>query len=246
MIVIPAIDLQDGKCVRLRQGRFDAVTVFNPDPSSQARAWEDAGAARIHVVDLDGSASGSPVNRHAIESIVRCLSVPVQLGGGIRDRAGVKGYLDLGIHTVILGTLAAKNIGAATEIVEEYPGKIAVGIDARKGWVAVEGWQETTTLKATQLAAAFSRVQPSHFIYTDIEKDGMMQGPNIESTREFALSTPVPVVLSGGVSSLEDVRAVLGLDESGVAGMIIGRALYDGSLDLRAAIALAEREQNAS
>jgi phosphoribosylformimino-5-aminoimidazole carboxamide ribotide isomerase len=246
MIVIPAIDLKDGQCVRLRQGRFDAVTVFNPDPSSQARVWEDAGAARIHVVDLDGSASGSPVNRHAIERIVACVSVPVQLGGGIRDRAGVKGYLDLGIDTVILGTLAAKNIGTATEIVEEYPGKIAVGIDAKNGWVAVEGWQETTTLKATQLAASFSRVKPSHFIYTDIEKDGMMQGPNIESTREFALSTPVPVILSGGVSSLEDVRAVLGLDESGVAGMIIGRALYDGSLDLRAAITLAERERNAS
>jgi phosphoribosylformimino-5-aminoimidazole carboxamide ribotide isomerase len=245
MIIIPAIDLKDGKCVRLRQGRFDAVTVFNPDPSSQARAWEDAGAARIHVVDLDGSASGSPVNRRAIERIVACVNVPVQLGGGIRDRAGVKGYLDLGIHTVILGTLAAKNIGAATKIVEEFPDKVAVGIDAKRGWVAAEGWQETTALKATQLVAAFSGIQPSHFIYTDIEKDGMMQGPNIESTREFALSTTVPVILSGGVSSLEDVRAVLGLDECGVAGMIIGRALYDGSLDLRAAIAMSERERNA-
>lgn len=245
MIVIPAIDLKDGKCVRLRQGRFDAVTVFNPDPSSQARAWEDAGAARIHVVDLDGSAAGSPVNLRAIEEIVESVNVPVQLGGGIRDRAGVRAYLDLGIDTVILGTVAAKNTRLAMEIVEEYPGRVAIGIDAKNGWVAVEGWQETTSLKATQLAAAFQDAPPSHFVYTDIEKDGMMQGPNLESTREFAVRTNVAVILSGGVSTLEDVRAVLALEDAGVTGMIIGRALYDGGLNLGEAIDITRWDRNA-
>jgi len=245
MIVIPAIDLKDGKCVRLRQGRFDAMTVFSADPAAQARAWQDAGAARIHVVDLDGSAAGSPVNRNAVKQIVAAVKVPVQLGGGIRDRAGVGAYLDLGIHTVILGTMAAKNTRLAMEIVGEYSGKVAIGIDAKNGWVAVEGWQETTALKASELATAFQVAPPSQFIYTDIEKDGMMQGPNLESTREFALSTTVPVILSGGVSTMEDVKAILMLQEAGVTGMIIGRALYDGTLNLRDAIDITRQDRNA-
>uniref|UniRef100_A0A7C4EU09 1-(5-phosphoribosyl)-5-[(5-phosphoribosylamino)methylideneamino] imidazole-4-carboxamide isomerase n=1 Tax=Desulfomonile tiedjei TaxID=2358 RepID=A0A7C4EU09_9BACT len=245
MIIIPAIDLKNGKCVRLRQGRFDEVTVFHHDPVAQARSWEDAGAARIHVVDLDGSTAGSPVNRAVIEQIVSSVRVPVQLGGGIRDRAAVDAYLDMGVSIVVLGTTAVKDRALTSELLKVYPGKIALGVDARDGRVAIDGWTKVTEQTAIDLANAYASLGPAYFIYTDIQRDGMMKGPNVRSTREFAMSVSAPVILSGGVSTMTDVEAVLGLDRCGVVGMIIGRALYDGAINLREAIRLAEQRTNA-
>jgi len=245
MIVIPAIDLKSGKCVRLRQGRFDDVTFFNDDPAAQARMWEDYGAARIHVVDLDGSAAGSPVNRHVVERIVSTVRVPVQLGGGIRDRDTVDAYLQAGVSTVVLGTVAARDKELTSELLQVYPHEIAIGIDARDGRVAVDGWTHITEVEAAALGKSYAALRPAYFIYTDIKRDGMMKGPNLDSTREFALSTSIPVILSGGVSTMADVNAVVGLEDFGVVGMIIGRALYDGNLNLREAIKLAERKRNA-
>lgn len=245
MIIIPAIDLKNGKCVRLRQGRFDEVTVFHDDPAAQARSWEDAGAARIHVVDLDGSTAGSPINRVTIERIVSSVRVPVQLGGGIRDRAVVDAYLEMGVSVVVLGTMAVKERSLTSELLNAYPGKIAIGVDARDGKVAIDGWTTVTEATAIDLANAYAPLGPAYFIYTDIQRDGMMKGPNLRSTREFAMAVSIPVILSGGVSSMADVEAVLGLDHCGVVGMIIGRALYDGAINLREAIKLAEQRTNA-
>lgn len=238
MIIIPAIDIKDGKCVRLRQGRMDSSTVFNEDPAAQARQWEDLGAPRIHVVDLDGSVEGRPVNQGRIRQIVESVRVPVQIGGGVRDEDTIRAYLDAGVITVIIGTLAAKAPGKVLGFIETYPGKIAIGIDARGGMVAVEGWTEATSLKASELAARFSAAGPTHYIYTDIDRDGMMLGPNVGATREFAASTAIPVILSGGVTSITDVRDALALEKDGVTGIIIGRALYEGAIDLKEAIGL--------
>ncbi len=245
MIIIPAIDLKNGKCVRLRQGRFDEVTVFHHDPAAQARSWEDAGATRIHVVDLDGSTAGSPINRSTIERIVSSVCVPVQLGGGIRDRSSVHAYLEMGVSTVVLGTMAVKDRALTSELLKAYPTKLAIGVDARDGRVAIDGWTTVTDATAIELARAYASLEPAYFIYTDIQRDGMMRGPNLTSTREFAMGVTAPVILSGGVSTMRDVEAVLGLDHFGVVGMIIGRALYDGAIDLREAIRLAEKRKNA-
>ncbi|MEW6350545.1 MAG: 1-(5-phosphoribosyl)-5-[(5-phosphoribosylamino)methylideneamino]imidazole-4-carboxamide isomerase [Thermodesulfobacteriota bacterium] len=248
MIVIPAIDLKQGQCVRLRQGRMDSATVFHHDPAAQAKTWEDCGAARIHVVDLDGSTEGRPTNLDAVEAIVRAVKIPVQLGGGIRDRETIETYLQTGVSTVILGTVAARHPERAMEWIKALPEKIAVGIDARDGFVAVQGWTESTNLSAVELAARLQEAGPAAFIYTDIEKDGMMQGPNIQTTKAFAEATSIPVILSGGVSSMEDLRQALPLENCGVYGIIVGRALYEGRIDLRDAIALVEthhaREKN--
>jgi phosphoribosylformimino-5-aminoimidazole carboxamide ribotide isomerase len=241
MIVIPAIDLKDGKCVRLRQGRMDSSTVFNDEPSAQAREWEELGAARIHVVDLNGSVDGKPINLQTVREIVKAVGVPVQLGGGIRDEKTVETYLDIGVNSVILGTIAVKNPDRVMKVMESVPGKVAIGIDARSGNVAVEGWTESTEIRATDLAARFEGASPVAFIYTDIDRDGMMKGPNIPATKEFASSTSIPVVLSGGVSSYSDITAALPLEKDGVMGIIIGRALYEGSINLKEAIRLAEK-----
>jgi phosphoribosylformimino-5-aminoimidazole carboxamide ribotide isomerase len=240
MIIIPAIDLKDGKCVRLRQGQMDACTVFADDPATQARTWADMGAQRIHVVDLDGSVSGRPRNLAVVSQIAAAVSVPVQLGGGIRTAETIRTYLDIGVSTVILGTVAALEPEKTKHLISRFSGRVAVGIDARSGWVAVEGWTESANVKATELAAVFESSRPEVFIYTDIDRDGMMRGPNIEATREFASATSVPVVLSGGVTSLDDVKTALALERVGVTGIIIGRALYEGAIDLREAIALVE------
>ncbi len=241
VIVIPAIDIKQGKCVRLRQGRMESATVFNDAPSLQAQEWESLGARRIHVVDLDGAVGGRPVNINTIKSIVRSVEVPVQLGGGIREESTVQMYLDLGIATAIVGSIAAKDPELVLRMLESYAGRVAVGIDARSGWVAAEGWTESTKLTASELAAKFESRKPAAFIYTDIERDGMMSGPNINATREFAKSTTTPIILSGGVSCIEDVRRALPLEKVGVQGIIIGRALYDGAIDLREAIRLTEQ-----
>ncbi len=237
MIIIPAIDLKDGKCVRLRQGRMDSPTIFNDDPAAQARIWEHMGASRIHIVDLDGSIKGKPINLNKIQEIVRAVQTPVQLGGGIRSSEVIRAYLDIGINTAILGTIAVKEPGKVKEFISEFPGKLAIGIDARSGTVAVEGWTESAGMKATDLAARYADSPPSSFIYTDIDRDGMMQGPNIEATEDFARNTAVPVILSGGVTTLADIERVLALEKSGVVGIIVGRALYEGTIDLREAIA---------
>jgi len=236
MIIIPAIDLKDGKCVRLRQGRMDSSTIFNDDPAAQARLWEDMGASRIHVVDLDGSIGGKPTNYDKIKEITRAVDVPVQLGGGIRSSEVIRAYLDIGISTAILGTIAAKEPERVKEFISEFPGKLAIGIDARSGMVAVEGWIESAGMKATDLAATYADSPPVSFIYTDIDRDGMMRGPNIEATEDFARNTVVPVILSGGVTTLAEIERVLALEKSGVVGIIIGRALYEGTMDLQQAI----------
>lgn len=239
MIIIPAIDLKDGKCVRLRQGAMDTPTVFNEDPSAQARLWGSLGAGRIHVVDLDGSVGGKPANLTQIRDIVKAVRVPIQVGGGIRDNNTIRMYLDIGVSTVILGTVAAKNPELVLTFLSLFPGQVAIGIDARAGDVAVEGWTQSAHVNASDLAARFNSASPAAFIYTDIERDGMMQGPNIEATRDFARNTPTPVILSGGVSALSDVEKALPLEKDGVIGIIIGRALYEGTIDLEEAIKLA-------
>lgn len=241
MKIIPAIDLKAGKCVRLRQGRFESATVFNDDPVAQALEWQEAGASRIHVVDLDGSAVGKPLNLDHIERIVKAVKVPLQVGGGIRDTPTIERYMLIGVDSVIIGTLAARAPGKVIDLIGSFPGRIAVGVDAKAGMVAVEGWKESTAITASELAQCFDHaIRPSFFVYTDIERDGMMRGPNLGSTREFARSTSVPVILSGGVSSLDDVRDALPLEAFGVTGMIIGRALYDGRISLKDAIRVAE------
>ncbi|MFH0823855.1 MAG: 1-(5-phosphoribosyl)-5-[(5-phosphoribosylamino)methylideneamino]imidazole-4-carboxamide isomerase [Pseudomonadota bacterium] len=240
MVIIPAIDIKLGKCVRLRQGRMDSSTVFNESPSEQARQWEAGGAKRIHVVDLDGSIEGRPVNLEEIRRIVESVAVPVQLGGGIRRADTIRSYLDIGVSTVILGTIAAREPDLVLGLLDEFPGRIAVGIDAKDGWVAVEGWTRATGISAGDLAGKLAPGMPVSFIYTDIERDGMMSGPNIDATRRFALGTNVPVVLSGGISCMDDVRGAMSLEGAGVAGIIIGRALYEGTVALTEAIALTE------
>ncbi len=241
MIVIPAIDLKDGKCVRLRQGRMDTSTVFNEDPCAQARVWENFGAARIHVVDLDGSVGGKPKNLGQIQAIVKEVRVPIEVGGGIRSGEIIRMYLDIGVDTVILGTMAARDPDLVLNYLSLFPGKVAIGIDARSGEVAVEGWTQSAHIKASELAARFVSARPVAFIYTDIARDGMLLGPNIEATRDFARNTSSPVILSGGVSTLSDVQKILPLEKEGVIGIIIGRALYEGTIDLKEAIELTER-----
>ena len=242
MIIIPAIDLKDGKCVRLRQGKMDSSTIFTDDPSAQARTWQDMGAQRIHVVDLDGSVSGKPRNLDVVKQITEAVRVPVQLGGGIRNAETIRLYLDIGVRIAILGTVAARDSERTKQLIASFPGQVAVGIDARSGWVAVQGWTESANVKAPELAARFQACPPAAFIYTDIERDGMMAGPNIEATREFSLSTSVPVILSGGVTTMDDVRNALDLETAGVMGIIIGRALYEGTIDLRQAIEMVGRQ----
>ncbi len=239
MLIIPAIDLKEGKCVRLKQGRMDSSTIFNDDPAAQASIWEEMGASRIHVVDLDGSVGGKPVNFERIKEIMRSVKVPVQLGGGIRSADVIRAYLDIGIDTAILGTIAAKQPEETKRLLDEFPGKLAVGIDARSGVLAIEGWTESTGIKATELAARFADSPPKLFIYTDIDRDGMMSGPNFEATENFARSTAVPVILSGGVTFLSDIERALRLANFGVVGIIIGRALYERKIDLKEAIKLA-------
>lgn len=240
MIIIPAIDLKQGKCVRLRQGKMDSSTIFNDDAPAQARIWEQAGARRIHVVDLDGSVGGKPVNFATIRAVVAAARVPVQLGGGIRDEAAIRMYLDAGVSTVILGTIAAREPQRVLEFVDLFPGRIAVGIDAKQGMVAIHGWTEETHMRAGDLAQKFDSAGVAAFIYTDISRDGMMRGPNIEATVEFAQGLSTPVILSGGVATMDDVRGAVALEKHGIDGIIIGRALYEGRISLKEAIEVAE------
>jgi len=238
MLFIPAIDLKGGRCVRLLQGRMDRATIFSDDPAAQAAAWMEAGAPYLHLVDLDGAIEGMPRNLEAVGAILSSVTIPVELGGGIRDLGRIETLLSLGLDRVILGTVAARDPELVREACRAFPGRIAVGIDAKDGRVAVSGWVEVTDLEAVELARRLEDAGVSAFIYTDISRDGMMQGHNIDATRDFAEATTVGVIASGGIASLADVRAILPLAASGVVGMISGRALYDGVLDLGEAVKL--------
>ncbi len=238
MIVIAAIDLKGGQCVRLTQGDMDNVTVFGDDPAEMARKWESLGACLIHVVDLDGAIEGSAKNFEAVKAIVEAVSVPVQIGGGIRNLEVAEKYLALaGVKQVILGTAAIKDPEFLMELVKRHPRRVAVGIDAKDGLVAIKGWVEVTDLKAVDLAKRLEGVGVSCIIYTDISRDGMMAGPNVEATAEIADSVTIPVIASGGISSISDVEKYR---KTSVEGVLIGRALYTGDIDLVEAIRVAE------
>jgi len=240
MLIIPAIDLKEGKCVRLRQGRAEDVTVFSDDPVAMGLKWQEAGAQRLHVVDLDGAFSSEPRNLGSIQALRQALSIPIELGGGIRTLKALDGYINMGIDCLILGTVVLEDLDLAARACADYPGRIAFGLDAKDGFLAVKGWTETSKKKVLEVAQDLAQFKPSAFIYTDIARDGVKTGVNLEATRALAESVDVPVIASGGVSSLDDIRALLPLEPLGVIGVITGRALYDGSLDLKAAIRLAQ------
>jgi len=238
MILFPAIDLKNGQCVRLRQGEMAEATVFNTDPAAQARAFEQQGFEWLHVVDLNGAFAGRPVNADAVEAILAAMHIPVQLGGGIRDVDTVVTWLDKGIDRVILGTAAVRDPSFVREAARDFPGCIAVGIDARDGKVAVEGWAETSEITALDLARRFEDAGVAAIIYTDIARDGVLAGLNLEATAALARVISIPVIASGGLTSIEDVRALLRPDYARLEGAIAGRALYDGRLDPAEALAL--------
>jgi phosphoribosylformimino-5-aminoimidazole carboxamide ribotide isomerase len=234
MIVIPAIDLHQGNVVRLKKGVFEDVTQYSTDPAEVARAFADAGAKRIHVVDLDGSVKGAGVNTSAIASICAACGIEVELGGGIRSLKDAGTVFDLGVTYAILGTVVVKDPNAAKEIIRAFPGKVAIGIDALKGKVAIRGWKEVTETTAVSLAKVYEEDHPAFIVYTDIDRDGMLTGPNIEETRAMAEQVSIPVVASGGVSSLEDLIALTEIPQ--LMGGITGKAIYEGKIDLKRAI----------
>lgn len=236
MIIYPAIDLKNGQCVRLHKGDMGAATVYNEDPAAQAREWAEHGFSWLHVVDLNGAIDGKPVNVEAVRSILSASDLPVQLGGGIRSLKQIEDWLQEGISRVILGTVAVKNPALVREACDLFPGQIVVGIDARGSRVAVEGWVEESDMEVNDLAAMFEDAGVSAIIYTDINRDGTGQGLNMDSTIKLAQSTAIPVIASGGVASIADVRAVRNAESQGVSGVIIGTALYDGALDPRKAL----------
>jgi phosphoribosylformimino-5-aminoimidazole carboxamide ribotide isomerase len=240
MLIIPAIDLKDGKCVRLRQGRAEDVTVFGDDPVAMGLKWQEAGAQLLHVVDLDGAFSSRPRNLESIRRLRQALTIPIELGGGLRTLDTIDAYIQMGINCLILGTVALKDPELAAHACADYPGRIAIGLDAKDGLVAVEGWTETSQQTVLEVARDLAQLKPAAFIYTDIARDGVKRGVNIPATRALAEAVDVHVIASGGVSSLEDIRALLPLEPLGVVGVITGRALYDGSLDLKEAIRLAQ------
>lgn len=236
MDVIPAIDLLEGHCVRLYQGDYGQAQTFDENPVEVARQWAAEGASLLHVVDLDGARAGHPVNLSAIEAIVRAVDVPVQVGGGLRDRTSVATLLKLGVRRVILGTVAVEQPDLVNQLCQEFPERIVVGIDARNGRVATRGWLETSELAATDLAEGMASSGIAAIIYTDIHRDGTLQGPNLESLRELASRVTIPVIASGGISSVTDLLSLLALEPVGVTGAIVGRALYTGDISLKEAL----------
>jgi phosphoribosylformimino-5-aminoimidazole carboxamide ribotide isomerase len=241
LLIIPAIDLKDGKCVRLRQGRMDEATVFSDDPIATAKRWVDAGARRLHVVDLNGAVAGEPVNAAAVEAIVKAFpDLPVQVGGGIRDEETIQTYLDCGVRYVILGTKAVNAPHFVSDVCAEFPGRIIVGLDAKDGKVAIDGWSKLSGHDVIDLAKKYQVEGVEAIVYTDIGRDGMMSGVNVEATARLADSISIPVIASGGVSSLDDIKHVCKMAENGVVGAIVGRALYEGTLDFAAAQKLAD------
>ncbi len=236
MILIPAIDLKDGQCVRLRQGEMDSATVFSDDPAAMARHWLAQGARRLHLVDLNGAFAGKPKNAAAIESIIAAVGadIPVQLGGGIRDLDTIERYLDMGLRYVILGSAAVKDPGFLHDACDAFPGNIIVGLDAKDGKVAVDGWSKVTHHDVIDLAKRFQDYGVESVVYTDIGRDGMMSGVNIESTVALARALHIPVIASGGITNLDDIRALCAVAGEGIEGAITGRAIYEGTLDFAA------------
>jgi phosphoribosylformimino-5-aminoimidazole carboxamide ribotide isomerase len=240
MILFPAIDLKDGACVRLFKGDMDKATVYNADPADQARAFEKAGFKWLHLVDLNGAIKGKPINEQAVASILASITLPVQLGGGIRDLATIQRWIDAGITRVILGTVALNDPELVKTACKQFPGKIVVGIDAREGYVAVEGWAKTSRVKALDLALRFEDCGVAAIVFTDIDRDGVMTGVNLESTVDLAFALTTPIIASGGVSSLSDLEEIKRHEGSGIEGVISGRALYDGRINVGAALKLME------
>jgi phosphoribosylformimino-5-aminoimidazole carboxamide ribotide isomerase len=245
MRLFPAIDLKDGQCVRLRQGLMSEATVFGDDPTAQARDFERLGFDYLHVVDLNGAFEGGPVNAEAVRAILRTLSIPVQLGGGVRDMKTVEGWLGKGIRRVIIGTAAVRDPHLLRESARRFPGKVAVGIDARDGLVAIEGWAETSTLTAIELAKRFEDAGVAAIIYTDISRDGLLTGLNLEATAALAREVSIPVIASGGLAGIEDVERLVQPEYAMLEGAIAGRALYDGRLDAERALALIKTTKKA-
>ena len=240
MILFPAIDLKDGKCVRLKLGEMDQATVFNDNPAAQAALFEAQGFKYLHIVDLNGAFAGKPVNGAAVEAILKAIKMPAQLGGGIRDLDTIEAWLTKGIRRVILGTIAVRDPALVKAACKAFPGRVAVGIDAKGGKVAVEGWAETSELTAIDLARRFEDAGVSAIIYTDIERDGILKGLNLPATAELARATSIPVIASGGLASIDDVKALLQPEYRMLEGAISGRALYDGRIDPKQALALLE------
>jgi len=241
LVIIPAIDLKGGKCVRLLQGDFARVTVYSDHPAEMAHLWREKGAERLHLVDLDGSVAGVPQNAEVIRQIVKEVSLPVEIGGGIRDLSTVKRYLDMGVQWVILGTAALKDRTFVYQACDLYPGRVILGIDATDGRVAVEGWMEQSAMTALELAKSYENCGMAAVIYTDIRRDGMQTGVNVEETRNLAEAIEIPVIASGGVATLEDIKRLLPLEKAGIAGVIVGKALYSGAIALEEAIDLAKQ-----
>lgn len=236
MQIIPAIDLKDGKCVRLYKGEESNVTVFSENPGDVAKKWEDAGASMIHVVDLDGAFSGEPVNMPAIEDILRSVSSPVQLGGGIRNIETVRKYIDLGIKRVIIGTAAFSDNGFLREACAEYPGSIAVGVDTKNGKIAVKGWTEVIDTDSSEVLQEFKEIGVSAILNTNIDRDGTMEGINLDQISAFISVSPIPVIASGGIASTDDLDKLATIEELGLSGAILGKSLYTGTIDLKEAI----------
>ncbi|ADC70643.1 MULTISPECIES: 1-(5-phosphoribosyl)-5-[(5-phosphoribosylamino)methylideneamino]imidazole-4-carboxamide isomerase [unclassified Thioalkalivibrio] len=236
MLVIPAIDLKEGKCVRLRQGKMEDSTVFGEDPVEMAKRWVDAGAERLHIVDLDGAFAGHPRNAEAVHAIAEAFpDLPIQIGGGIRDEDTVQAYLDAGVEFVIIGTRAVSAPHFVNDLCLEFPGRIIVGLDAKDGKLAVDGWSKLSHHDVIDLAQHFEADGVVAFVYTDIARDGMMKGPNVEATARLASNVRVPVIASGGISSLDDLRQLAENEEEGITGAIVGRALYEGAFTLEEA-----------
>ena len=238
MILFPAIDLKNGQCVRLEQGDMARATVFNLDPAAQAQSFAAQGFEYLHVVDLDGAFAGKPINAHAVEAMLKVIKMPVQLGGGIRDLATVEAWLSKGITRVIIGTAAVRDPAFVKEAAAKFPGRVAVGLDARDGKVAVEGWAETSTVTALEIAQRFEDAGVAAIIFTDIARDGLLKGLNLDVTIALADSISIPVIASGGLASIEDIKAMLSPRAKKLAGAIAGRALYDGRVDPAAALEL--------
>ncbi len=243
MLLIPAIDLKDGKCVRLQQGLMEKATVFSNDPARMAEHWYQQGARRLHLVDLNGAFSGKPENMMAIQSIIAAVDqrIPIQLGGGIRDLQTIENFLKLGLDYVIIGTAAVTNPQFVQAACTEFPGKIIVGLDAKDGQVAIDGWAKVTDYQVEELARTYEDFGIDSIIYTDIGRDGMMQGVNIPATAKLAQAVTIPVIASGGVTNLKDIKALCAVRQSGIAGVIIGRAIYEKTLDLMEAQQMVDR-----
>ena len=233
MLIIPAIDLKDGKCVRLRQGRMEDSTVFSDDPVAMAQQWVDAGGRRLHLVDLNGAFAGEPVNGEIVKAIAeRFPELPIQIGGGIRNADTIEAYLSSGVNYVIIGTKAVKEPEFVTEMCKQFKGHIIVGLDAKNGFVATDGWAEVSDVKATDLAKQFAADGVESIVYTDIDRDGMMQGVNIEATVALAEASGLPVIASGGITNMDDIRGLKAVASKGILGAITGRAIYDGTLNV--------------